>query len=164
MPIDNLVFTETSPSSPGTVASSQLVQNSASWLPAGVAGPLDDYEGVEVVAELKGATGGTLDVYVQLCPSGGNWYDVIRFPQIPAAQAIAYYQAPLSLATNTSVPVKIGKNLAPALGTTSGAVVNGAWTDRIRLVIVAGTGTTLGAQIVVYVCPQRSRSRETGGQ
>lgn len=164
MPVANYVFNETSPNAAGTVASSQPVLGGIdNGIPNGVCGLLSDYEGVEVVAELVGATGGTLDVYIQLSPDEGlNWYDVVHFAQLASGASAVIYQSPLSTATNTTAPVVIGKNLSPLLGTTSGAVVNGAFTDRIRLVMKAGSGTSAGAAVVVRVCPQRSRIRETG--
>lgn len=162
MPVANFVFNETSPAAAGTAASSQPVLGvSDNGLPGGVCGLIGDYEGAELIAELVGATGGTLDVYVQLSPDGGlNWYDVIHFPQLASGGAAVIYQAPLSTATNTSTPVVVGKNLSPALAVN--VVVNGAFTDRLRLVMKAGSGTSAGAQVVVRVCPQRARVRETG--
>jgi hypothetical protein len=164
MPIATFVFNETSPSSPRTAASSQPVAGADAYLglPPGVAGLIGDYKGAQLVADLVGATGGTLDVYVQNSPDGGlNWYDVVHFPQIAAGAALASYSAPISTATATSVPTQVGKNLSPALA--ANKVVNGALTDRLRLVMVAGLGTTAGAQVVVRVCPQRRRVRETDG-
>jgi len=150
------VFTEISPSAPGTAASSGPVQNAGSFLPGGIAGPMQDYDAVDVIAELKGATGGTLDVYVQISPDdGGSWYDIVHFPQLANGAAQVYYQAPISNATTTTTAIVVGKNLVPALtGTVS--VVNGAFSDRMRLVMVAGSGTSAGAQLVVKVAPQRS--------
>jgi len=162
MPVHNLAFVETSPAAAGTAASSQPVLGvSDNGLPGGVAGLIGDYEGAELIAELVGATGGTLDVYVQLSPdSGNNFYDVIHFPQLSAGASAVIYQSPLSTATNTATPIVVGKNLVPALA--ANTVVNGAFTDRLRLVMKAGSGTSAGAQVVVRVCPQRSRTRETG--
>lgn len=161
MAIGNFLFNEVSPSAPGTAASSQSVQNAANYLPAGVCGPMDDWEAVDVVIELTGAVGGTLNVYLQGSPDGGaTFYDLIAWPQAAAAATVKYYQSPLSLATTTATTVQVGKNLAPAL--TAGTVVNGAWTDRLRLVMVAGASTTVGAVVVVRIAPQRTRMREHG--
>jgi hypothetical protein len=153
----SFVFNETSPAAAGTVASSHAVQGAASYLPAGVAGPMADYSAVDVVADLVGATGGTLDVYVQISPDdGANWYDVIHFVQLAGGAAAASYQSPLSNATTTAAPTKVGKNLAPVLA--NGTVVNGAFSDRMRLVMVAGVGTSQGAPVVVRVQPQRKET------
>lgn len=163
MPLGQFLFTETSPNAPGTVASSQVVANSASWAPAGVAAPLDDYDSVGIDADLKGATGGTLDVYVQQSPDQGvTWYDIVHFTQLTNGNAAVKYSAPISQATNTTAPQAVGQNLTPALGGASASVVNGAFSDRMRLVMVAGTGTTQGAAVVVRLSPQRSRVREAG--
>ena len=166
MPLQTFIFTETSPAAPGTAASSQVVSgdNSAN-IPAGVCGLIDDYESIEVVAELKGASGGTLNVYLQTSPDGGlSWFDTIAWPQITAAAAVAYYASPLSQATNSVTTTVVGKNLAPALvNSTTAGVVNGSFGDRFRLVMVAGSGTNAGAVVVVRVSAQRSRLREAGG-
>lgn len=162
MPVANYIFVETSPAAAGTAASSATVLGGTdAGLPGGVCGLIGDYEGAEVIAELVGATGGTLDVYVQLSPDAGqNWFDVIHYPQLASGAAAIVYQSPLSTATNTATPIVVGKNLSPALAVN--VVVNGAFTDRLRLVMKAGSGTSAGAQVVVRVCPQRSRARETG--
>lgn len=153
----SFIFVEMSPSAPGTAASSQPVQSAASYLPGGVAGPMQDFDAVDVIAEIKGATGGTLQIYVQSSPDdGASWYDMVAFPSVGAGATIAYYKAPISNTTTTASPVLVGKNLTPALINSSTAgVVNGAFTDRMRLVMVAGSGTSAGAQVVVKLAPQR---------
>lgn len=166
MPLSTFIFSETSPSSAGTAASSQTETGDLSAnIPAGVVGLIDDYESIEVIAELQGATGGTLNVYLQTSPDGGQtWFDSIAWPQLAAAAAKVYYQSPLSQATTTTTTVVVGKNLAPALAPgTGGAVVNGSFGDRFRLVMVAGAGTSAGAQVTVRISAQRSRLREAGG-
>lgn len=151
------IFNETSPAAAGTSASSQPVQNAGSNFPIGVAGPMSDYDAVDVIADLTGATGGTLDVYLQISPDDGqNWYDIIHFSQLAAGAALASYQAPLSNATVTNSPIKVGKNLSPALAAST--VVNGAFSDRMRLVMVAGSGTSAGAPVVVRIAPQRAET------
>jgi hypothetical protein len=151
------VFNETSPSAPGTAASSQAVAGAASFMPAGVAGPMQDYEAVDVIAEIAGATGGPLSVYLQISPDDGlNWYDLIAWPVAAAGSGVKYYQSPVSNATNTPAPVPVGKNLGPALANAGlGTVVNGAFSDRMRLIMVAGALTTAGAAVVVRAAPQR---------
>jgi hypothetical protein len=160
--IGNLAFSETSPAAAGTAASSQPVSGgNANYLPAGVAGPLDDFEAVEVAADITAATGGTLDVYLQTSPDGGtSWYDIVHFPQAAGGSGQKFYRAPLSLATTTATAVQVGKNLVPALA--AATVVNGAFTDRCRLVMVAGAGTSAGGAVVVRISPQRARVREHG--
>ena len=150
-------FVETSPAAAGTVISSQMVTSSG--LSAGIAGPIADADALQIAADLVGATGGTLDVFVQISPDGGNsWYDTVHFPQLAAGALAVKYLAPVSLFTNITVPVVVGKNLAPALA--ANTVVNGAFSDRVRLVMVAGGGTTLGAAVRVTVTAQRNDPRK----
>jgi len=164
MPLANWVWNETSPSAAGAAASSQAVQGAASYLPAGVAGPVDDYAALAIVAELVGATGGTLDVYIQQNPSGDGvtWFDLVHFAQLSAGHGAVTYESSVSLYSQATSPVVVGKNAAPALG--AGTSLNGAFSDRLRLLMVAGASTTAGAPVKVTVCGQRPRTREVGGR
>lgn len=157
--IGGFLFAETSPAAQGTAASSQPVTGSTS---AGIATPLDDWEGVNCICECNNTSGGALDVYVQQSPdAGNNWYDVIHFTQFATGAGFKAYAAPLSLATTTATSILIGKNLAPALvASATAGVVNGAWGDRLRLVMVAGTGTTSGVAVTVRIAPQRVRTNQ----
>lgn len=156
--ITPFIFVETSPAAASTVVSSQPVQNSTSPYPAGVASPIDDADALGIFAELVGATGGTLDVYVQISPDGGlNWSDMVHFPQLAAAAAAVKYSASISLFSNITTPVVTGKNLVPAIAVNT--VVNGAFSDRCRLVFVAGGGTSVGAAVRVTITPQRAGRR-----
>ena len=155
------IFSETSPSAPGTAVSTQVVQNVSPPYAAGTANPIDDSDALNIFAELVGATGGTLDVYVQVSPDGGpNWTEIVHFPQLAAGASAVKYQAPVSLFTNLATPVVVGKNLTPSLA--ANTVVNGAYSDRCRLLFVAGSGTTAGAAVKVTVTPQRSYPRNVG--
>ena len=122
---------------------------------------MQNYDAVDVIAELKGATGGTLDIYLQISPNDGiDWFDLIHFAQLANGASAVIYQAPISNATATTTPTVVGKNLSPTLGSsapTTGQVVNGAFSDRMRLVMVAGSGTSVGAAVTVRVAPQRSQ-------
>jgi hypothetical protein len=164
MPIRLFKFSETSPSSPQTVASSQPVAGSDSGVPAGVAAyNLDDYPNLTFFASLKGATGGTLDVYVQQSPDeGASWYDMIHFQQLLAGAAAVSYSATVGnrFMGASDAPVAVGSGLVPALA--SGVVVQGIGADRLRLVMVAGVSTTVGAAVNVVVSATRPRIREVG--
>jgi hypothetical protein len=163
MPSASFVFNETSPSAPGSAISSKPVTGCAApWLPLGVAGPIDDYESIGVVAELMGATGGTLNVYLQNSGDQGlTWFDMIAWPTIAAGASVVYYSSPLSQSTTTTTTTIVGKGALPAL--VPGSVVNGAFSSRLRLVMVAGSGTTAGASVIVRLAAQRARLREIGG-
>jgi len=156
------LFNETSPSTASTLASVNVVESAATYGGSGVAMPLNDGNSLDIVADLRGATGGTLDVYVQYSTnSGRSWYDLAHFPQVAAAAPVTYFRAPVSLYTNSVNTSQVGKNLAPALA--ASAMVNGAFGDRVRLVMVAGAGTTLGVPVLVGVTSQREFPRARTG-
>jgi hypothetical protein len=135
------------------------VTNAASYLPAGVCGPLDDFDAVDLAIELVGATGGTLDVYVQSSLDQGlTWYDSVHAPQLAAGAGAVIYRTSLTHFAQpaSAAPVAIGKNLSPALA--ANVAVQGGWGDRIRLVFVAGSSTTAGAAVKVTVAAQRPQA------
>lgn len=152
------LFTETSPNAPGTSVSTQVVESAATYAGSGIALPINDGNSLDIAADLRGATGGTLDVYVQYSPnSSRSWYDLAHFPQQAAAAAVSSFRAPVSLYTNAVSTSQVGKNLLPALA--AGTMVNGAFGDRVRLVMVAGSGTTAGVPVIVQVTSQREYPR-----
>ncbi len=148
----SLVFAESSPAQNLTVASSVAVVGSSG--PAGVAmlspDSLETYDSLVVVANLVGAAGGTLDVYIQTSPDGGTtWADYAHFPQLAAGAAAVRYQFYASKISNLLVPAVIGINLTPTLA--ANTVVGGAWGDRLRLVMKTGAGASAGAAVSVLV-------------
>jgi hypothetical protein len=163
MSLYTYVFHEASPNTATTAASAGVVDNAANYLAAGVAGPFDDTDGTDVYAELVGATGGTLDVFLQVSPDeGANFYDAIHFPQLAAGGAAVIYRATLAYAQqNTTAtqgaPIVIGKNLTPLLAVNT--VVPGEGFNRARLVFKSGAGTSAGAAIRVVLCSKRDWGR-----
>src|SRR5580658_9170036 len=160
MPLAQFVFSETSPSAAGAALSSQPVMGSvSSGMPSGQAGRFDDYASCFLAADLVGATGGTLDVYLQTTLDGGtSWYDLIHFAQLASGAGAISYAAPVSLSTGTTAPQVVGKGSVGGLA--AGKVICGAFGDRCRLLMVAGTGTSAGAPVVVRLTAQRPRLRE----
>ena len=156
------LFNETSPSSPSVTTSVNVVESAATYGGPGVAMPLNDGNSLDIAADLRGATGGTLDVYVQYSVnSGRSWYDLAHFPTLASGASLLYYRAPVSLYTNSVNTQVVGKNLVPALA--ASAMVNGAFGDRVRLVMVAGAGTTAGATVSIGVTAQREFPRARTG-
>jgi len=148
-----LAFNETSPSAPGTIASSQPVSGSAG--PAGNATQqLDDYQALSFEAVLTGATGGTLDVFIQNSPDmGSTWYDYIHFATLAAGAATVRYVASVASGAQNLALQTIGTNLVPALAPAT--AIGGAWGDRFRIVMVSGAGTTAGAAVQLRIVGQR---------
>lgn len=108
---------------------------------------MDKFETLAIVATLQGATGGTLDVYIQgTADAGQTWFDIVHFTQLAAA-------APAS----TKV-VQLSRTAGAAAITTSGdaqlaagTVLNGEWGDQLRTKFVAGAGTTAGAAQTIEI-------------
>lgn len=115
----------------------------------GLVGSLQNYDALSIRATLTGATGGTLDVYLQTSVDGTEWVDYAHFAQIAAATAAATYAFTVSRSgQNTSINT-VGRNLTPALAANS--VIGGDFGNQLRVVYVAGAGTSAGAAQVIRV-------------
>ena len=150
-----LVFNELSPSVPGVAASSQVVQGSSAIGTIGIATQqLDDFQALFFEAEITGAAGGTLDVYVQNSPDmGTRWYDYIHFGQLLAGAGTSRQVCSVASGAQNLSLQTVGFGLSPALA--NNTVLGGAWGDRFRLVMVAGAGTTSGGVVTVRIVGQR---------
>lgn len=109
---------------------------------------LGGFIGFRIVSELVGATGGTLDIYLQWSPDDGTtWFDYVHFTQLAAGAAAIKYNtnSGLSLATITTV----GKGTSPALAanTATGGLIG----DQLRCLAVAGASTSAGAAVAITV-------------
>lgn len=111
---------------------------------------LDAAESLDVNAQLVGATGGVLDLYLQTSADGGTtWFDYAHFAQLAAGAAAVNVRFGVSRYAQQSTIVTVGKNLVPALAV--GTVVGGPFGDRMRLVAVAGASTTVGAAVTIQM-------------
>lgn len=105
---------------------------------------LADYHSMGVVVVLAGSTGGTLDIYVQYSPDKGvSWADYAHFAQITAGAAAITRSFATSKYAQQLTVATIGTGLTPALA--ANTVTGGDFGDRIRVVMVAGSGTSAGA-------------------
>lgn len=107
---------------------------------------------------VQGATGGTLDIYIQTAVKKLNasptWVDVAHLAQLAAAAPAAAFAFTLTRWTPTS-PVITG-----TLNTVSGTpllpvntIVPGLLGYQLRVVFKTGAGTTLGAaQVILAYC------------
>lgn len=110
---------------------------------------LADFEALTVVANLVGATGGTLDVYLQTSHDGGTtWYDWARFPQLAAAAGAIKYRFGVPTAGESLITV-VGAGTSPALA--ANTIVGGFWGDSMRALYVAGASTSAGAAITIDI-------------
>lgn len=130
--VSQVAITGTSPAAASTVAG-QTQQG------------LGEARYLTIVATLAGATGGTLDVYLQTSFDGGTtWYDMAHFPQLAAGAASSVRVWHLSREQVQSTLTTIGSGTSPALAANS--VVN-YWGDQIRALYVAGASTSAGAAV-----------------
>ncbi len=143
-----LVITGTTPAAPagGTVVGSPVVFQA------------EAPESLDINADLVGATGGPLNLYLQTSTDlGVTWYDYIAFAQLAAAAAAINVRCGVSRTSNSSVSlVTVGKGLVAAVGNAlaAGTVLGGPFGDRMRLVAIAGAATTAGAVITVRISCQ----------
>lgn len=131
---------------------------SASTAVVGIAvSGLDEFESLAIEADLVGAIGGTLDVYLQTNPSGDGttWVDYVHFPQLAAGAGAISYAFAVSLAGQQLTPTHVGKGTSPALAAST--VLGGAWGRQMRCVATAGASTTAGAAITITIVGQNPR-------
>ncbi len=102
-----------------------------------------------ITASLVGATGGTLDVYLQRFDGVLNqWVDWIHFPQLAAAAAaIRYTVTPSKFASGSIVVTGIGTSPALAANTS----VGGHPGDQLRCIATGGASTSAGAAITISI-------------
>jgi hypothetical protein len=137
-----------SPAAPGTVVPSATNLNEGGGLLIGIS-----QESVAVIDALIVAPAvGTLDVVVQSSvdadqAGNGNWYDILRFPQALAAAAAIRYVATLSRGFNKVVaaPSLTGDSSGGTLTLAVNTVIPDALGIALRVVLVAGVGTSVGA-------------------
>lgn len=144
LPITQTV-TFTSPAAPGTVA--QAAVPFAHFAE-------DDFV---IEAHLAGATGGTLDVYIQetwdvdyngAVLSSAVWSDVAHFTQLAAAAPAVVYRVGAAH-DSTIQAVGTGSTASPGVALAAGKFCGAPWGPMIRIVCVAGASTTAGASISI---------------
>jgi hypothetical protein len=127
----------------------------ASTVVGAIAARLDQFESIRVEATLLGAIGGVLDVYLQSCSDkdGTVWTDYAHYPQISAAAAAATYvfTAARSGQQLTMTAAGTGAALTATPSLAANTVIGGEFGDRLRVVFVAGVGTSAGALQTIRV-------------
>jgi hypothetical protein len=108
---------------------------------------LDGVEGfggcdeISILSNLRGSTGGTLDVYIQHSPDNVEYFDFLHYAQLAAGAPAALLH--LSPPVSSSGIVTIGSGVSPVLAANSFA--GGRWAEWLRVVFVAG-GAVSGPQ------------------
>lgn len=133
-------ITFTSPAAPSTVAVADQF--------TGLAG----YSRAKIIAETVGATGGDLNIYLQGW-NGIDWFDVAALPTLEDGDLAAVISGHIGRQDMPPFPFfnfyEIGLNDAPALW--EGGVDMGDFGEKLRILCVAGAGTTAGADIAITV-------------
>lgn len=119
-----------------------------------ITGDLSYFDAIAVKATLAGATGGTLDVYLQTSSDDGTtWDDYAHYTQIAGSAAATVTRNCFSRSTQATTPVAIGSGLSPALA--ANTFLGGEFGDRMRCVCAAGVGTSAGAAITIRISGTR---------
>lgn len=115
---------------------------------------LTRWDAFTVVAELQGATGGTLNIYLQRKITDDVWSDWVSFAQLAGGAAAVKYAVCPALG-NTILAVGAGSDATPAPALAAGNCVGGHPGDAVRVVAVAGVGTSAGTSQTVRIQAQR---------
>lgn len=117
---------------------------------------LQEFNKAVGTANLVGATGGTLDVVIQtnyggsgmVGPTAGFWKDIARFTQLLAGAAAITYGFVLTRGIGGTLTAPTAQNTADATPVlTANTIVPQALGDAVRLIVLPGAGTTLGAPL-----------------
>jgi hypothetical protein len=117
---------------------------------------LQEFNKAVGTANLVGAVGGTLDVVIQtnyggsglVGPTAGFWKDIARFTQLLAGAVPITYGFVLTRGIGGTLTAPTTQNTAdgtPAL--TANTIVPQALGDALRLIVLPGAGTTVGAAL-----------------
>lgn len=131
--------------------------SSASTAILGTAGGLLRFNWFTIHAALLGATGGTLNVYIQRMIVDDIWSDWLAFTQLTAAQAATRYTANTG-SNNTISAVGGGTNAVATPSLSAGTFIGGHPGDKVRVVCTAGVSTSAGAVQSIYLVGHRVRS------
>lgn len=113
---------------------------------------LGDYPLLRVDAELVGAAGGTLDVYLQRLIKPGVWTDWLHFAQLAAGAAAVRYSVIAGHGLLTTIGTSNrGSDATPAVALAAATFAGGHPGDVVRAVYVAGTSTSAGAAVVIDI-------------
>lgn len=138
-------ISDTSPAAASTAAGDTVIM-------------VDEADSLTIVATLAGATGGTLDVYLQTSFDGGTtWYDMAHFPQLAAAapSSVRVWKIGRIEQVTTLTTIGSGTTAAPGVALAANTVLP-VWGDRIRAVYVAGALTSAGAAVDIKFFAQTS--------
>lgn len=142
---DAQTVTLTSPSSASTAVGATIF-----------AGSTLNADKLVIDATLVGGTGGTLDVYLQRKLGTNSWADWVHFPQI-AAGTTKRYSFAIKGEGSSIVEVGGGTDAAPGVALAVNTAVDIIPGGDVRVVFVAGGGTSAGASNTIKITPYMER-------
>lgn len=111
---------------------------------------VDRFGAVRVVGVLQGATGDTLDVYLQASwDNGTTWFDIGHFAQLAAAAAVTTKTVTYAREQQNTTTVAIGSGASPALA--ANTFLGGEFGGLIRAYFVPGASTSAGASQTIHI-------------
>lgn len=136
-----------------TFSIAETTPAAASTVVGGVVSGLGNYQFVRIDAALVGATGGTLDVYLQRLIKPGSWTDWIHFAQLLAGASAVNYSAIAWHGLSTTITTSNrGTDSTPSVSLAAATFLGGHPGDVVRAVYVAGVSTSAGAAISIDLC------------
>lgn len=133
------LITGTSPSTASTAIVGQRVGSLLPW------------DWFTIDADLIGATGGTLDVYLQRQVEPNVWVDWLHFAQLTASATAVSYSA-VSGYDRQLAAVGVGTDSSPGTpALAAGSFIGGHPGQFLRCVAVAGASTSAGAAITIRI-------------
>ncbi len=118
------------------------------------------FDALTLYMAIQGATGGTLDVYVQNSWDGVAWYDYWHPTQIAAGGAAVKWKWSPTLDGVVYTGFGVGTLASSGVAVAAGSTVGGHWGDWLRVVIVSGASTSAGAtQLVRALGVKRSMEK-----
>jgi hypothetical protein len=140
------VITATSPASATTAVEAQVFKGSM----------FARAEGLVIDAALAAPVSGALDVYLQRKLGTNEWVDWVHFPQLAAGTSKKYS---FSITGNGASIVEVGggTDAAPGVALAANTAVDVTPGGDVRIVFVAGTGTSAGASNKIRITPYTER-------
>ncbi len=139
-------LSQASPAAPGTVVG--LVTGPDTTLASSLVQDWSHFQALRIDAVLTGATGGTLDVYLQSSSDdGATWVDLWHSQSVVALAAAA--RSLITIVPTTGIVSTIGAGASPLLAANS--VASTHWGSKLRTLFVAGAGTSAGAAQTIKV-------------
>lgn len=112
---------------------------------------LDYFSTVTIVGQLQGATGGTLNLYIQSSLDGVIWYDVVAYAQLAAGAAALRNVVTLNRGFRGTPGITTVNAASGTPSLTANSVNADCLGTYLRLMATAGAGTSAGQTITLTI-------------